>query len=186
MSTHDSTKIREVLRMIADDMAADARTFDGKPFSGRTVGEYFGNHGAAIARLAEIVAGLLLPADEPERDPVPLKDFLPEPIPAERVQDIVNKLNWFIVILAQDGGTDYNLDQATNWALALSEVSTVCGPDGDSADIELTDGTVIVFSRDVARWEIAVDDLPDAIDDKCPRCGPVCICRLKATIRSAP
>lgn len=41
--------------MISDDQAADAEKFDGKPFNGRTVAEYFGNQGAAIARLAEIV-----------------------------------------------------------------------------------------------------------------------------------
>lgn len=45
--------------MIANDMASDAAEFDGKPFNGRTVAEYFGNHGAAIAALADIVTELL-------------------------------------------------------------------------------------------------------------------------------
>jgi len=50
-------KIR-ILKMIADDMANDAKNFDGKPFNGKTVAEYFGNQGAAIAALADIVRSL--------------------------------------------------------------------------------------------------------------------------------
>jgi hypothetical protein len=45
-----------VLNEISEDMRRDAQTFDGKPFNGRTVAEYFGNQGAAIAALARIVA----------------------------------------------------------------------------------------------------------------------------------
>lgn len=45
----------EILEMIVQDMADDAKNFDGKPFTGRTVAEYFGNQGAAIAALANIV-----------------------------------------------------------------------------------------------------------------------------------
>src|SRR3990167_1527288 len=41
---------------IAKDMSDDATNFDGQPFTGRTVAEYFGNHGAAIAALANILA----------------------------------------------------------------------------------------------------------------------------------
>jgi len=44
-----------VLKMIEEDMENDAREFDGKPFNGKTVAEYFGNQGAAIAALARIV-----------------------------------------------------------------------------------------------------------------------------------
>lgn len=54
---------REVLRMIAADAEADARDFDGKPFTGKNVAEYFGYHGAAIASLAKILE-TLLPEDE--------------------------------------------------------------------------------------------------------------------------
>ena len=50
---------REVCREIAADMERDASEFDGKPFNGRTVAEYLGNQGAAIAALALIVDGLL-------------------------------------------------------------------------------------------------------------------------------
>jgi len=78
MSKHSVAEIRETLKLIALDMVEDAKTFDGQPFTGRTVAEYFGNHGAAIAALAGIVAELLPPEDEPERDPVPYKDYLPD------------------------------------------------------------------------------------------------------------
>ena len=54
----DKTKSAAVLQMIADDMAADAIAFDGMPFTGRTVAEYFGNQGAALAAIANIVKGL--------------------------------------------------------------------------------------------------------------------------------
>ena len=49
----------EICEMIAADTENDAKEFDGKPFNGKTVGEYFGNHGAAIKALADIVKSLL-------------------------------------------------------------------------------------------------------------------------------
>ena len=52
-------KIIEVLEMIAKDMKNDAREFDGKPFTGKTVAEYFGYQGAAIASLAEIIKDIV-------------------------------------------------------------------------------------------------------------------------------
>lgn len=64
---YDSTKIAEMQRVckdIAADMAADATAFDGKPFDGRTVAEYFGNQGAAIAALANMLSVVL---DEAQR-----------------------------------------------------------------------------------------------------------------------
>ena len=48
-----------ILEMIAADMANDAKNFDGKPFNGRTVAEYFGYQGAAIAALADILISVL-------------------------------------------------------------------------------------------------------------------------------
>jgi len=54
----DNRKI-EVLKMIADDMKNDASNFDGRPFNGKTVAEYFGNQGAAIAALANIIKSIL-------------------------------------------------------------------------------------------------------------------------------
>jgi len=49
----------EVLEMIAKDMKDDATKFDGLPFNGKTVAEYFGNQGAAIEALARIVKSML-------------------------------------------------------------------------------------------------------------------------------
>lgn len=43
------------MEMIAQDMADDAKNFDGKPFNGRTVAEYFAYQGAAIATLADTI-----------------------------------------------------------------------------------------------------------------------------------
>jgi len=42
----------EVLQAIADDMEADVKHFDGKPFTGRTVAEIHGNLAAAIKAIA--------------------------------------------------------------------------------------------------------------------------------------
>lgn len=55
-----SEKHIEVLEMIAVDMKNDARDFDGRPFNGKTVAEYFGNQGAAIAALAKIIKSICL------------------------------------------------------------------------------------------------------------------------------
>lgn len=49
----------EVCRLITDDMDNDAKNFDGQPFTGKTVAEYFGNQGAAIAALANIMGKIL-------------------------------------------------------------------------------------------------------------------------------
>ena len=56
----------EICREIAQDMANDAKHFDGMLFTGKTVAEYFGNQGAAIAALANIIA-LHLDASEVRR-----------------------------------------------------------------------------------------------------------------------
>ena len=48
-------KMLEVLEMVKTDMKADAEHFDGQPFDGKTVAKYFGNQGAAIAALANII-----------------------------------------------------------------------------------------------------------------------------------
>lgn len=49
----------KVLQIIADDMENDAKEFDGKPFTGRTVAVYFGYQGAAIANIAKILKLIL-------------------------------------------------------------------------------------------------------------------------------
>ncbi len=52
-------KAIKALEMIAADMKNDTKEFDGKPFDGETVAEYFGNQGAAIAALANIIKLIL-------------------------------------------------------------------------------------------------------------------------------
>ena len=54
----------KVLKMIAEDMENDARKFDGQPFNGKTVAKYFGNQGAAIAALADIMQTIIEEEDE--------------------------------------------------------------------------------------------------------------------------
>ena len=49
----------KLCEQIAKDVENDAAEFDGKPFSGRTVAQYFGNHGAAIAALADLIKEVL-------------------------------------------------------------------------------------------------------------------------------
>lgn len=60
----DRIRLLQVLDDIASDMKNDAVIFDGKPFDGRTVAEYFGNQGAAIAALANILKELIEPEGE--------------------------------------------------------------------------------------------------------------------------
>ena len=54
----------EVLEMIAADMKSDAEKFDGRPFDGKTVAEYLGNLGAAIATLADIMKSFIAEMEE--------------------------------------------------------------------------------------------------------------------------
>ena len=70
----DKEKIIKVLEMIAQDQQDDATAFEGKPFTGRTVAEYFGNQGAAIAALARIVKALVENYPAPAADAAPVGD----------------------------------------------------------------------------------------------------------------
>lgn len=54
----DDNRIK-VLEEIALDVKNDAENFDGQPFNGKTVAEYFGNHGAAIDALSRIMVSIL-------------------------------------------------------------------------------------------------------------------------------
>ena len=45
--------------MVAEDMEKDATDFDGKPFTGKTLGEYMGNQGAAIAAVANVLREMI-------------------------------------------------------------------------------------------------------------------------------
>lgn len=57
----------KILEIIATDMKNDAEEFDGKPFNGKTVAEYFGRHGAAIATSANIMKSIIEQIEK-ERD----------------------------------------------------------------------------------------------------------------------
>ena len=63
-------KRSNVLEMIAIDMKNDAENFDGRPFNGKTVAEYFGNQGAAIAALADIVKSILEQINASDNNPL--------------------------------------------------------------------------------------------------------------------
>lgn len=45
----------KVLQMIIDDMEADVKHFDGKPFNGRTLAEIHGTLAATVRALAVIM-----------------------------------------------------------------------------------------------------------------------------------
>ena len=55
----NTIKLTEICDQVAKDVKEDAENFDGKPFTGKTVAEYFGYHGAAIAALANILKEVL-------------------------------------------------------------------------------------------------------------------------------
>lgn len=52
-------KLIKICDMVADDTENDAVNFDGQPFNGKTVATYFGNHGAAIAALSDVLKKIL-------------------------------------------------------------------------------------------------------------------------------
>ena len=55
MDKKKKQKMIDVLKMVSDDVENDAKEFDGKPFTGKTMAEYMGNHGAAINAIAGIL-----------------------------------------------------------------------------------------------------------------------------------
>ena len=55
----DDDKKLKILNLIADDMRCDAEHYEGLPFTGKNVAEYFGKQGAAIAALANIISQLI-------------------------------------------------------------------------------------------------------------------------------
>jgi hypothetical protein len=61
----DKEKSLKVLALVTEDMENDAKEFDGQPFTGKTVGTYFGNHGAAIVALSKVIEALVKQIPEP-------------------------------------------------------------------------------------------------------------------------
>lgn len=76
----------------------------------------------------------------------------------ERAEEIVAALNQF----ARDG---IPRDHAEGWSRMQPEVATTRGflPPSEP-EIELKDGTIITWSRDIRRWEVALPDDPAADD----------------------
>jgi hypothetical protein len=96
--------------------------------------------------LSNEVRNLVLDRFEPDRDPVAGRDFLPQPVSDARVQEITDELNQFAA-----GGV-----HAEGWALMQPEVAHTRGFLAPGVrEVELRDGTVIVWSPDIRRWELA-------------------------------
>lgn len=102
---------------------------------------------------------------------------VPPRIPDERVEEILDGLNGFIVheyetvsdivygraVHSRESvGCDFNLGKALDWAMALREVSTTAGPDNGNADVELHDGTVIEWVPAEKSWAVTVSDDAEA------------------------
>lgn len=54
----DNRKI-DALEMIVANMKREAKCFDGRPFNGKVIAEYFGNLEAAIVEMANIMDSIL-------------------------------------------------------------------------------------------------------------------------------
>ena len=67
-------KLIELCKQVAEDTKNDATNFDGQPFTGKTVAQYFGNHGAAIAALANVIVKIL------DDNPQEIENVTPESI----------------------------------------------------------------------------------------------------------
>ncbi len=59
MTKKQYQRARQICQDVILGMEADATAFDGKPLNGKIVAEYFGNQGAAIAALANVLDRLL-------------------------------------------------------------------------------------------------------------------------------
>lgn len=68
--TELATKQIKVLQMIAADMEADVKHFEGMPFNGKTLGELQGTLAATIQALAKIVEQVIERVDELNYDPM--------------------------------------------------------------------------------------------------------------------
>lgn len=67
----DKDKLIKICNQVAEDVKNDAASFDGQPFTGKTVGAYMGYHGAAIGALADVLKQLIekTPDDPPAPTP---------------------------------------------------------------------------------------------------------------------
>lgn len=61
----NSKRLIEICEQVAADTKDDATKFDGQPFTGRTVAEYMGYHGAAISALANVLKEVISSLNQP-------------------------------------------------------------------------------------------------------------------------
>lgn len=67
----DYNRLKEICDQVAEDVKNDAANFDGKPFNGKTVAEYLGYHGAAIAALANVLKTMIEHTENLSNEKVP-------------------------------------------------------------------------------------------------------------------
>ena len=60
MKEERKEKIIKLMQMVMEDVKNDAADFDGKPFTGKTMGAYMGHHGAAITAIANAIKDMLI------------------------------------------------------------------------------------------------------------------------------
>ena len=59
MTTERRERIMHVLQEVARDVENDVKRFEGAPFNGKTVAEYFGCQAAAIKAVADILLAVV-------------------------------------------------------------------------------------------------------------------------------
>lgn len=55
----EKEKLIKVCEQVMFDVENDAKVFDGQPFTGKVIATYFGNQGAAINALANVLKEIL-------------------------------------------------------------------------------------------------------------------------------
>lgn len=125
-------------------------------------GVYRNNPRGAIMQLAEIVQALL-PAEPSVSD--------------DRVQEILDILDGFavheyeitssivmgrVVHAPEVVGSDFNLEDACDWAREQEDVKVAFVADG-IAVVRLVDGTELVWERPLKKWALTVSDDTEAV-----------------------
>lgn len=59
MDVEKVKKLISICNEVGKDVENDAKEFDGKPFDGKIVAQYFGYHGAAIKALSDVLLEIL-------------------------------------------------------------------------------------------------------------------------------
>lgn len=59
-----SAQIIKILDMVLDDVEGDVNYYEGKPFTGRNVSEYFGKQAAAISAIGAALKNYIISLNE--------------------------------------------------------------------------------------------------------------------------